>query len=705
MRLLTALRYLLIWPAVQAVRTRSRRSLTWRLVTSHLLTVLLTLVSLFAVAWCVAIILTLIQNPSAKEPAEDARSVAQLLGGAGGVEELALETNQQTAFAIFGALAGREVKLDREADFEITFSSPRRLEHVRSISLVDSTGTVRASSDPTFVGQPAGSRSAASMEATTRALTGSRDLRANSIIREEGGLAGAGAFPIRMSSGESGAILVEKTELSNPRSAGLILEALKLLVGAVGLNLLIVAVPGTIVALLVAVPRARSIVRPVRELSDASAALARGDLGRRVSTVNDDEIGALEATFNAMAADLQRTVAHEARERRRVEERTRELTALLEISRAVASTLELRPLVGLVLDQLRSVIEYTEAAVLALEADELNLLDARSADGVPPGARFPVSRGDRLGAAILRGEPVRIADVRADEPMAADFRRAIGEALSSTLFASARSWLGVPLALQDRVIGVLTVSNEEPGFFDERHERIARGVADLAALAIENARLYGHAASLAALEERTRLARDLHDSVTQSVFSLGMLSRAARTQHERGLPALGTTLERLSVLAGEALAEMRALVVELRPSSLVEEGLGKALEKLVVAFRVRTDARIVCTTTADPKLSPEAETAMFRVVQEALGNAVKHAWASEVRVDLQECDHRARVTVADDGIGFDPAAPAVATEDGAKGGMGLRSMQERATAAGLMLTIESVPGTGTTVTIEARLPV
>ncbi len=203
-------------------------------------------------------------------------------------------------------------------------------------------------------------------------------------------------------------------------------------------------------------------------------------------------------------------------------------------------------------------------------------------------------------------------------------------------------------------------------------------------------------------QERQRLARDLHDSVTQSLFSVSMLARAAQTQHEQNAPRLGQTLERVATLAQQALVEMRALLFELRADAIAEEGLSSALEKLVAAMGLRTDLAIALNTPPELNLPPTVSEAAFRIVQEALGNAAKHAQASRADVTVT-AGERLLITVQDDGRGFDPAALAQPAPDGRSGGMGLRSMRERAEAAGLALEIVSAPGAGTVVRLSGAL--
>jgi signal transduction histidine kinase len=180
-----------------------------------------------------------------------------------------------------------------------------------------------------------------------------------------------------------------------------------------------------------------------------------------------------------------------------------------------------------------------------------------------------------------------------------------------------------------------------------------------------------------------------------------MLANAAQAQHERGVPALGNTLARVGQVAQEALAEMRALLVTLRPVALDEEGLAGALEKLAASYQTRSGLAITCHVQTDARSTPDIETAIYRIVQEALANIVKHAQATEASVILAESDGIITVTVADNGRGFDPAAPSVASSDGRQGGMGLRSMRERAAAAGMSLNLTTAPETGATITLAA----
>jgi signal transduction histidine kinase len=261
-----------------------------------------------------------------------------------------------------------------------------------------------------------------------------------------------------------------------------------------------------------------------------------------------------------------------------------------------------------------------------------------------------------------------------------------------------RACIVAPLLVDGAPIGVLRVHHTTPHAFSPEDVTLVQALADQAALAVEHARLLARSREAAVLEERTRLARDLHDSVTQSVFSASMLANAALTQYDRSPARLGGTLTRIKVITQEALSEMRALLYELHPAALAEEGLPKALEKLAAAVQVRTEVPVTFTgklQLEQVQLSVEAKTAIFRIVQEALANALKYAQATAIRVTVVEAAAQLTVAVEDDGVGFDPAAPVTPSADGQRGGMGLRTMRERAATAGLSVHLTSAPSAGT----------
>jgi signal transduction histidine kinase len=220
---------------------------------------------------------------------------------------------------------------------------------------------------------------------------------------------------------------------------------------------------------------------------------------------------------------------------------------------------------------------------------------------------------------------------------------------------------------------------------------------------VENARLLADVGRNAALLERQRLARDLHDSVSQALFSMTLHAGAAQRHLESAGIGPGTSaareIERLRELTTGALAEMRALIFELRPGALAEEGLVAAVCKQAAALEARTGTSVRVDAPAERlELSPDVEEHLYRLVLEALNNALKHADADSVDVDLHLEDRHVEtghlvVAVRDTGRGFDPRQEH-------PGHLGLHTMRERASALGGRLDLTSAPGKGTTVVAQ-----
>jgi signal transduction histidine kinase len=387
-----------------------------------------------------------------------------------------------------------------------------------------------------------------------------------------------------------------------------------------------------------------------------------------------------------LTADLQRS--HEQLEQR-VEERTRELSSLLEISHTVASTLQLKPLLGLILDQLKLVIDYTGSSILTVEGDGLVFLDHRGPVPQEQLVRlhFPLEHLGPIWETIASGEFILIHDVREETKLAQAWRAAMGDLLATT-FQDVCSWMAVPLILRDQVIGMLVLTSSQEQAFTERHATLALAIANQAAIAIENARLYAQAQALAAVEERQKLARELHDSVSQALYGIALGLHTARIQLDRDPRELPESLDYLLSLAEAALDEMRALIFELRPEALESEGLVAALAKQGAALEARHDMTVQTELCEEPALPITVKQELYRIAQEALQNTVKHACASKVNLVLRRTSNTVILEVRDDGVGFDPRGSF-------PGHLGLRSMQERVSHLGGVLQIESARGQGT----------
>jgi signal transduction histidine kinase len=394
-----------------------------------------------------------------------------------------------------------------------------------------------------------------------------------------------------------------------------------------------------------------------------------------------------------LTADLQRS--YEQLEQR-VAERTRELSSLLEISHTVASTLQLKPLLGLILDQLKLVIDYTGSSILTVEGEDLVFLDHRGPVPQEQLVRlhFPLEQLGPIWQTIVSGESILIHDVREETKLAQALRAAMGDFLATTL-QDVHAWMAVPLILRDQVIGMLVLTSNQEQAFTEHQATLALAIANQAAIAIENARLYEQAQELAALEERQKLARELHDSVSQALYGIALGVHTARTLLDRDPGLVAEPLEYVLSLAKAGLAEMRALIFELRPESLETEGLVSALSKQAAALQARHDVPVETELYDEPDLPLKIKQELYRVAQEALHNTIKHAGASQVHVRLGRTAEAIILEIRDNGSGFDSASSF-------PGHLGLLSMQERVKHLGGVLSIESTAGQGTTV--RARVP-
>jgi signal transduction histidine kinase len=233
--------------------------------------------------------------------------------------------------------------------------------------------------------------------------------------------------------------------------------------------------------------------------------------------------------------------------------------------------------------------------------------------------------------------------------------------------------------------------------FTEADQKLIELLAAHAAIAITNARLYEQSRELSILSERNRLALELHDAVSQKLFSLVLTAEAAATLVGRDAGAAGEQLARLKILAQEALDELRGLIFELRPPDLERDGLCGVLRKHVEVLRQRQSGEITVELQDGIGGDPERDAEILRIAQEALHNALRHAGAEHVIVRLRADNEELVLEVDDDGVGFDPSAPKLRSKR-----LGLTSMEERARRLGGRLEIDSAPGAGTSVRLAVR---
>ncbi len=311
----------------------------------------------------------------------------------------------------------------------------------------------------------------------------------------------------------------------------------------------------------------------------------------------------------------------------------------------------------------------------------------------------PLPRQHGMLAELLRGAKAeRLPDITADPRCGGRLPAA---------HPPMGAFLGVPVRHGDEVLGIIFAADKvltpaTPATsrteFTPRDEELLTLFAAHAAIALTNARLHADSRELSAAQERARLARELHDAVSQKLFSIRAHARAAAVIAERDPARAAVSVSAVSELAAEAQAELRAIIDGLAPPAL--DGLVESLRRYAGLASRAHGVPVSVRERSVPLLEPAAEAAVYRVAQEALHNALRHSGGHQVTVSVTGTPRRVTLEVTDDGKGFDPASGQLAA---ASSGLGLASMRQRAAAVGGTVRVVSAPGQGTTVRLE--LPV
>jgi signal transduction histidine kinase len=466
---------------------------------------------------------------------------------------------------------------------------------------------------------------------------------------------------------------------------------------------------GIVTALVLAATRLGEnlfVVRWVERLLSATRRLSAGDLSVRTGLrYGEGEMSQLARAFDEMADSLERRVAERDEAEGALREsqqallaaqqtleqqvfaRTRELSALYDVTAAASASLELETVLERSLDRVLRVMECQVGAIHLLDEGHKMLhlavsqgISAESLREVDP---MPVD-GGLVSWTASHAEPLVV-------PSVADGPRAL---LAIPLATDNASYVGVPMRAKGRVLGVLSIIGEAERQFYKAEVSLLASIADQVGVAVENAQLYRQAEQLATLRERQRLARELHDSVTQSLYSLVLVAEAGRRLAGSGdLQRVKQAVQRLGEIGQQALKEMRLLVYQLRPLALQGEGWIRALQQRLDAVERRAGVEAELVVEGTPALPDSAEEELYRVVQEALNNQLKHATATLVTVQIRSKGPSVEIEVTDNGRGFDPQAAY------GQGGLGLVTMRERVEKLGGTLTIRSAPGQGTTVRV------
>jgi signal transduction histidine kinase len=379
---------------------------------------------------------------------------------------------------------------------------------------------------------------------------------------------------------------------------------------------------------------------------------------------------------------------------RRVADRTHKLSTLYELITATAEAPDLRSTLAWSLQRVLEAVKCPAGAIQLIDDFD------KQAEGL----------GLRLVA--CEGLPDEIADLFTEATAEQGFVRLsrYGEApvIIPNLAAEWSEWsgfgqltnlqtyVGAAMMVRERVVGVLHVIAENGRQFGEIELALLNSVADQIGIVVENAYLHKRAAETAVIEERHRLARDLHDSVTQAIYSLTLFTEAGiRLLRTGSYDRIENLFLHLNETSQKALREMRLLLHKLRPPDLEAEGLVGALQQRLDEVETRANVEAHLIVEGDLDELPEAvEEQLYRIAQEALNNALKHSSASVLKVHISAAEEDVTLVISDDGSGFDVAAAQQS------GGMGLQNIEERVDELDGELTIESMAGQGTTISVQ-----
>jgi nitrate/nitrite-specific signal transduction histidine kinase len=453
---------------------------------------------------------------------------------------------------------------------------------------------------------------------------------------------------------------------------------------------------GMIVPLLVTAYGVRHITNPIQKLIHASEQVTAGQFKQRIDVKTGDEIETLAEQFNLMSEELDDSYSSLEK---KVAERTHELATLNAIAARVSSSLNLSEIMADALERIMELTGMEHGIAYRIEGGEGGAantgtdteephLRVMAFRGLPPtfadlGEGLPL-RQSAAGVAGRRGEPViwTLAELPTES--------ALKERLVTL---GVEQIIAIPLMAKGRLVGSLNLSTNQSQTYPPEQIALLKTIGQQIGVAVENAYLYEQAEQTAIAAERSRLARELHDAVTQTLFSANLIAdvipRIWKRNPEEGMQ----NLEELRQLTRGALAEMRTLLLEMRPETLERVDIKSLLTQLADAFVGRVRVPVSLAIQGDCELTHDVKLVFYRVTQEALNNIAKHSGARQVELHLECQPGHMNLYIKDDGLGFDPDS---ITADH----LGIAIMRERANSVGATLKIESQLNQGTTVQLD-----
>jgi signal transduction histidine kinase len=408
----------------------------------------------------------------------------------------------------------------------------------------------------------------------------------------------------------------------------------------------------------------------------------------------DTELMLAIASQTGIALENARLFSETQRLLKETEQRANELTIINSVQQELAAKLDVQSIYNLVGDTFHDFFN-AQVVMISTYDQQTNSVDHR----------YAIERGERVYSpgtyppGGFRSQIIRTKQpVLVNTNVAEEAARLGQPTLPGTI--TPKSWLGVPMVVNGRVIGILSIQNlEQENAFDESDIRFLQTFAASMSIAIENARLYEQARHLAILDERQRLGRELHDSVTQSLYGISLYAQAATGKIAANqLKQAREYLDDIQTTSQESLADMRLLIYELRPPILDKEGLIPAIQNRLNSVENRAKIKSNIQSNLTKRLPPDIEEGLYQITREALNNIVKHAQAKNLWIIFQQEQEYVSMEISDDGIGFEPET---ACKDGC---LGLENMKESAKSKGWQLLIESSPGNGARIKVEIRQP-